>query len=134
MKKSILRILLIINLILSVSALIRAQNNSQETALIYNNQGVEQTNTGQYEAAVESFNRAISLRPDYATAYFHLGLALYRLKQFEKSGEALHKVIMLNPGHALAHDQLGAVYVELNLLEQALASFKRSSPVLFPRK
>ena len=38
-----------------------------------NAEGVANLNNGKYEAAAESLERAVALKPDYAIAYYNLG-------------------------------------------------------------
>src|ERR1044072_2856908 len=108
MKNTILRTYLIfaLSVFAGASAFVNAQPNLKDESTVYNNQGVAQMEAGKYEAAVESFNRAISLCPTYATAFYHLGVAFFRLKQFEKALDALEKAAELNSSHSSTHNQL----------------------------
>ena len=44
--------------------------------MAYSNRGLDYyDNKGQYDKAIEDYNRAIALDPNYASAYFNRGLA-----------------------------------------------------------
>jgi protein involved in polysaccharide export with SLBB domain len=68
--------------------------------------GVEYGNAGLFSQAVELFQRAIRLRPDYADAYRSLGHAYFDLKEWDKSVQSLERALELNPKDKDARKQL----------------------------
>lgn len=103
---------------LLAAAQTKTQNETQ-TAVAPNNQGVKQMSLGKYEAAIELFNRAIRLQPNYATAYYNLGAAFFHLQLFEKAA-AFGQAIKVYPEYAEAFNNLGTVYSE------AIAEIRRA--------
>jgi|GEM_PF-4751776 Flp pilus assembly protein TadD len=59
-----------------------AQVNSPSTAQDFLDQGVKQLQQGNLEAAINNFNEAIRLNPNYAQAYGNRGIAYSRLQQY----------------------------------------------------
>lgn len=58
---------------------------------------------GRLDAAIASFNRAISLKPDYAEAYSNRGIALQECKQMEAAIACFDYAIALKPDYADAY-------------------------------
>ena len=83
-----------------------AQLDPQRAGQYYYNLGAVMTNTGQAEAASESFKKAIEADPNYAEAYYQYGVSLMSKAQIDASGkvtpaagtqEAFEKYLQLKP-------------------------------------
>jgi tetratricopeptide (TPR) repeat protein len=61
--------------------------------------------------ALEAFDRAAGLHPDFAAAHFGRGVALERLLEFEAAGLAFRRAIQLDPQYADAHASLALLSV-----------------------
>ena len=61
------------------------------------NSGVESYNASDYTGAAASFNKAISLKPDMANAYFWLGMSEYNLKRYPQARTHFQKYLELAP-------------------------------------
>lgn len=79
-----------------------------------------------YQAAIESFNKAIELDPNYALAFNDRGVANYHLNNLQTAQEDYSKAIELDPNYAYAYHNRGIVSVDLNQNNEALADFNRS--------
>ena len=64
---------------------------------------------GKLEEAIEAYNKAIALKPDYAVAYYNVGNALKDQGKLEEAIEAYNKAIALKPDHAEALSQAYSV-------------------------
>lgn len=71
-----------------------------------------------YDIAISVLKNAISLRPNYDTAYVYLGMAK-RLISKDPIND-LRKAIYLNPKNSLAYEELGIYYIDKKLYSQAL--------------
>lgn len=78
-----------------------------------------------HEDAVSDFKKAVSIRPDYAEAYYNLGNALKDLRQFEEARAAFDKAIALNPGFAEAYYSRAVLLSEQQKFEEALSGFNQ---------
>ena len=56
-------------------------------ALLYNISGACYSEIGPIESTIESFEKAISLNPNYAEAHYNLGVALQRIYQLDNAVE-----------------------------------------------
>jgi tetratricopeptide (TPR) repeat protein len=129
MRRTALQVSLMMAFAISMAIVSPAQKmtNDRGAALSYNAQAVTQIEGRRYEAAIELLNKAISLHPDFAAAYYNLGTAYYLLGQSANAVAALQEAIKLNHPYPEAYNQLGVVYVELAQYERAIAAFKQST-------
>ena len=65
---------------------------------------------GKLEEAVESYNKAISLKPDYFMAYNNLGNALRDQGKLGEAVEAFDKALSIKPNFAEAYSNLGNAF------------------------
>lgn len=70
-------------------------------------QGVKYGLAGLFPQAIEVFQRAVKLNPQYADAHFALGHAYYDLKQWRNAIESFKTAVALNPKDDEARDRLG---------------------------
>lgn len=62
----------------------------------YLNEGIELTNQNKFEDAINSLNKAISLKPDNALSYFSKAIAYHNLGQLRAAYENYGKAILLD--------------------------------------
>ena len=75
---------------------------------------------GDLDRAVQSYERAIALRPDYAVAHGNRGVVYYRKGCFDQAITDCTRAIQLNPRYARAYSNRAAAYYEKDQLDQAL--------------
>jgi len=91
----------------------------------HNSLGVGFLNIRQYDKACASFNRAISMEPNFIEAYFNLAKALNSLEKYEEAISNYSMCISLNSNYADAYNNRGTVYLKnLKEPEKALSDFK----------
>ncbi len=77
--------------------------------------GATNKHTRGYKKAINDFNKAINILPNYQDAYVMRGYVKFKLKDFKGAMSDLTKAISLNPQNsALAYDFRGRVKFELN--------------------
>lgn len=96
--------------------------------------GVEAYKQNRDAEAVEAFQQAVRLSPDFAEAHYRLGLAYDSLEQekesdkaYEDAVSAYKKVIRKNPKDAEAHYQIGLTHDKLGKPEDAVKSLKEAA-------
>lgn len=87
-----LRVLMLFIILLLMISVVDAK-----TAVDWNNEGVTLERAGNYEEALEAFNKAIQLDPQFANAWYRKGLVLNNLGRKEEGKEALNKAYELDP-------------------------------------
>ena len=76
--------------------------------------------------AIEYYDEAIRLDPDYKNAFFHRGNARFRERQFKLARLDYEAVLHLDPEHADALASLGKVCIEMGEREKAISLCERA--------
>ena len=58
---------------------------------------------GKLEEAIEAYNKALAIKPDYAEAYYNMGIALQDQGKLEEAIEAYNKALAIKPDYAEAY-------------------------------
>jgi predicted O-linked N-acetylglucosamine transferase (SPINDLY family) len=95
-------------------------------AQIHLHRGIAQFMERRFDAALVSFDRAISLNPGAAEAHFHRGNALDESKQHMAAVASFDRAIALGANHADAWNNRGIALFAMNQFELASASFQRA--------
>ena len=61
---------------------------------------------GKLEEAIEAYNKALAIKPDYVDAYYNMGNALKDQSKLEEAIEAYNKALDIQPDNADAHHNL----------------------------
>ena len=95
-----------------------AKKNQQNLqAEDFYNQGNDLYASKDYQKALESYDKAIAIKPDYHQAWYNRGISLYELKRYQEAIESYHKAIVLKPDYDWAWHKRG---VSLESLERLL--------------
>ena len=97
-----------------------------DESLLFNIRGACYAGLGQLDIAVQSYKKALSIKPDYAKAHYNLGGALQELDKLHDSAKSYKNAIALEPENAQAHNNLAIVLRELDQLEEAEASCRKA--------
>ncbi len=68
-------------------------------AEVWFDRGVEQFETGDFEQAIESFDKAVEFKPDYHEAWLDRGVALFQLERFEEAIASYDKAVEIKPDY-----------------------------------
>lgn len=103
-------------------------------ARVFLDQGKELYKKDQDQQALEAFQKATKLDPDFAEAYFRLGLAHDALAEkqeaedaYKKAIERYKKFIASNPKDAEAHYNMGQSYAGLHLHSDAVREYRQAT-------
>ena len=81
---------------------------------------------GQLDVAIDSYNKAISLKPDYADTYNNMGNALKEQGKLEEAVEAFNKALSLNPDYAEAYNNIGGSFKDQGKLQEAIEALNKA--------
>ncbi|KAB8333292.1 tetratricopeptide repeat protein [Scytonema tolypothrichoides VB-61278] len=81
---------------------------------------------GNLDAAVESYQQALRVKPDYAEAHYNLGNALQKQGKLEAAIEAYQQTLKIKPEISEAHNNLGTVLQKQGKLDAAVESYQQA--------
>ncbi|MDX9790924.1 MAG: glycosyltransferase family 39 protein [Candidatus Kapabacteria bacterium] len=101
------------------------KDNPESAAMAYLNRGIFYANTGDNKSAVDDFEKAKEIFPEYASAYSNLGLAISNkgVNQ-EYSIRCLDKAIQLDSSNQLYYFNRGTIHGKFGNPEKAIADYK----------
>ena len=82
--------------------------------------------TGKLDAAIEAYKKAISIKPDYAEAYYNMGNAFQEQGNLEEALEAYKEAVLIKPDYAEAYNNMGVTLKDQGNLEEALKSCNKA--------
>jgi len=82
---------------------------------------------GNYQQAIEDFDRAIELDPEFAEAYWGRGKTYHGLGNYQRAIEDFNRAIELDPEFAEVYWDRGKTYNELGSRQQALEDWKAAA-------
>jgi protein O-GlcNAc transferase len=94
--------------------------------LLYNISGACYKALGQLDAAVKSYEQALSIKPDYVEAHYNLGVTLNDIGQMKAAAKSYEQVLSIKPDYADAHYNLGVTLQELGQMEAAVKSYEQA--------
>ena len=92
--------------------------------VMHNNFGDVLYNKGQTEQALDHFNQALQIKPEYADALNNKGRAFIKLGKIEEAVEILNKALRLNPNSTQALTNLGTALKKHGNLDQAIQQWQ----------
>jgi tetratricopeptide (TPR) repeat protein len=100
--------------------------SNDRRATLLNDRGVAYARAGQVKLAVEDFNTAATLFPEYAAIYNNRGNLLVSLGLLKEAMKDLDRAIVLAPGYTSAYNNRAGLYVRLGQNGDAIADYNRA--------
>lgn len=105
--------------------------NSNYSVAFYNQGSVHEYN-GDYQKAIDAYNKAIKVNGEWASiqphyAYYRLGLSLSKLNRFKEAIDAYTKVINLDPEYDVAYEMRGDAYKKLGENDLANEDYQQAA-------
>lgn len=98
-----------------------AQNNDPLDLM---NQGWDLYKAQQYQEAINYYDQAINIKPDFIEAWLAKGIALYELEMYEDALSAFDQVIELKPDFADAYVMRSGIYLLFDNVEIAISNLE----------
>ncbi len=94
--------------------------------LAHNNLGGYLYNQGHIKEAIEHYQKAIQIDPNYAEALNNLGAALAAEGRFDEAIENYHKAIQIRPNFAYALNNLGMALAARGQFDDAIENYRKA--------
>jgi tetratricopeptide (TPR) repeat protein len=101
----------------------------REKAKIPYDEGLELAEKASYVDAVQRFQDAIAVDPEFADAVYNLGVTLEMLKSYDKAKEQLEKAAAMRPKNAKFHFALGNCLFHLGNYAGAVSAFGKVTEI-----
>lgn len=98
----------------------------KNSELIFNLLGNFNAGVGHTDAAIENYNKAILLKPDYIQPHSNLGNVLNGLGRHEEAIDCYTKAIQLKPDYGPAHSNMGNTLNAIGCYEEAIPSLLKA--------
>lgn len=92
----------------------------------FNDEGLELEQKEHYPAALQAYEQAIRLNPNFTAAWRNKAYMLWRLNRYSEALEACEHAIQLNPYYAPVYTVKGLTLHSLNRYEEALTSHEKA--------
>jgi tetratricopeptide (TPR) repeat protein len=90
-------------------------------------EGVAQSRAGQYDASIESFNKALAVNPNCQDCLYNIGYAYAQKKELDKAEENYKKAILVKPDYAEAYNGLANIYNAQRKFDEAAAASAKAN-------
>ena len=126
----------------SVSELVNLYNQGQMEAVIeqaealtaqypgayvvWNILGASRDEIGMPEEAIHALKKSVSLKPNYADAYYNMGVAFQVQGKLDVSIEAYNKAVSIKPDYAEAFNNMGVALKDQGKLDEAIEAYKKA--------
>ena len=82
-----------------------------DESILFNIRGVCNKANNQFNDAIDDFNHAVSIKPDYAEAYYNLGVTLREIGNPNAAIIVYQKALSINHHYVNAHNNLGQIFL-----------------------
>ncbi len=105
---------------------VQVEQNVPEEAAEAFNQGVQLGRLRRYDEAIEFYDKAISIKPDYVKAIFNKAVALQMLNRLEEAVQAYDQALAINPNDAEAWSNKGIALRGMGRTEEAIECYDQA--------
>lgn len=109
----------------SITLLHHAVDVKKDVYVLYESLGHAYYFDDDHQAALTQYNKALSLNPGYAPAYFHRGNAFAGIDEYDKALQDYSKAVRLRPDYISALYRRGVVYAGIGEYYAALADYNK---------
>ena len=93
---------------------------------LYNIRGVAYRGLDQLDASIKSYEKALSIKPDFAEACYNMGNALRDQGKLNEALEAYTKAISIKPDYADAYNNMAVALKKQGKLEEAIEAYNNT--------
>ena len=86
----------------------------------YFDSGSEHYKQGEYQEAIDDYNTAIKINPNYALAYYNRGISYNELGRYQEAINDYNAAIKINPNDASAYVNRGVTKEQLGIIDNCI--------------
>ena len=109
-----------------INSLDKASNIDPDDADAWYAKGVELSESGKYQEAIECYDRVIEIGPDYASTWNNKGIALDNLGKYQEAIECYDRAIKLDPSDTSTWNNKGVALDNLGKYQEAIECYERA--------
>lgn len=98
----------------------------ENSHLTHNFKGIKYYNEKEFSRAISEFEKALSLKSDYAEPYNNMGIIFKITGDIEKALRYYEKALLLNPEYAEALNNSGVALLSMDRIKKAESRFKKA--------
>ena len=95
-------------------------------AMERNASGAKLLQQGKIESAIDAFQEAMALDPNYIAAQLNLSYAYERANRIEEAIKGYRRAISIEPNNFFAHNNLGVLYDKKGFYDEAIVEFQNA--------
>lgn len=99
---------------------------SENFAVEFNNIGLKYFQENHYDLALEAYQKALNIEPNYTNALYNMAGVYLKIKEFDKAIEKLEKVVSLKPNDGDSYYHLAAAYYYSGKYNEAIRNYDKS--------
>jgi tetratricopeptide (TPR) repeat protein/4-amino-4-deoxy-L-arabinose transferase-like glycosyltransferase len=92
----------------------------------HQNLGFALSQIGKFQEAIEQYEQALRIKPDYAEAHRNLGIALSQIGKFQEAIGQYEQALRINPDFAKAHNNLGVALSRIGKTQEAIGQYEQA--------
>ena len=104
----------------------QTQKRFPTSVLLYNVCGGAHMELGQFDLAIENYEKALLIKPNYADAFCNIGIVQQKKGELNAAIQNYKKAIKINSRHVSAHYNMGISYKTKGDPEGAIICFKKA--------
>ena len=97
-----------------------------KSSTLLNLMGASAAQLGKLDEAVLAFQKALSIKPNDAQAYYNMGNALKDQEKLEEAIDAYRKALSIKPDYADAYNNMGNALKDQEKLEEAIDAYRKA--------
>ena len=105
---------------------VEAEEASPTDARTYYHRGNAYYEKSDFDKAIESYNMAVVLNPNFSEAYFNRGLSYYNKKEFDKAVSDYNRAAELDPRNAVIYNNRGDAYYRKQDFDKAILDYDKA--------
>jgi tetratricopeptide (TPR) repeat protein len=94
--------------------------------MAHNNLGLALFQQGRQSEAMDEYEQALQIKPDYAEAHYNLGTALLQIGRVPEAIEQFEQALRIKPDYAQAHNNWGDALFQTGHLPEAIKQYEQA--------